>query len=230
MKTAYQVTTGGSFSGGVLPAGPLRDGITELKRELTDGYLGALTDLMFHSEQLTEADRRELDRLVSLRHTLNQSADALLERVRGRARVRVTAEWELAKQAVREQQKKLVEHHEQIAALTRELNRAAEAKGLAVAARDAVQEEGRRLSRYAEKAERDRVSKLLQKREAECDRAAKEHGNLQQQINFATLTGLKPLMEKLNELMGEEARLNHYVTGASYTTELGLVVPASRPL
>jgi hypothetical protein len=37
-------------------------------------------------------------------------------------------------------------------------------------------------------------------------------------------------MEKLNELTAEEARLNHFVTGQSYTTELGLVVPPSAPI
>jgi hypothetical protein len=45
-----------------------------------------------------------------------------------------------------------------------------------------------------------------------------------------TLTELKPIVERLNELMAEEARLNHYVTGVSYTTDLGLVVPVRPPL
>ena len=30
--------------------------------------------------------------------------------------------------------------------------------------------------------------------------------------------------------MAEEAKLNHFVTGASYTNEFGLVVPARHPI
>jgi hypothetical protein len=41
---------------------------------------------------------------------------------------------------------------------------------------------------------------------------------------------LKPLMEKLNELINEEMRLNHYVSGQGYTSALGIVVPARPPL
>jgi hypothetical protein len=44
------------------------------------------------------------------------------------------------------------------------------------------------------------------------------------------LVELKPLMEKLNELLAEEARLAHFVTGAGYTNELGLVVPTRPPI
>jgi hypothetical protein len=34
----------------------------------------------------------------------------------------------------------------------------------------------------------------------------------------------------LNERTATEARLRHALTGDSYTTELGLVVPPSRPM
>jgi hypothetical protein len=44
------------------------------------------------------------------------------------------------------------------------------------------------------------------------------------------LVDLKPLMEKLNELVAEEMRLAHLVTGAGYTNELGIVVPARPPI
>jgi hypothetical protein len=147
-----------------------------------------------------------------------------------RAREKVRAEHEVAKAAVRDQQKKIAEHHAAIAELTRDLNKANEAKGLAFAARDAAQEEQRRLSRYTEKRDVDRANALLAKREAEADRAAAESGGIQQRINYLTLVDLKPLMEKLNELIAEEARLNHYVTGQSYTTDLGIVVPPTAPL
>lgn len=124
----------------------------------------------------------------------------------------------------------LAAHHGTIAALTRDLNHAAEARSLAFGARDAAQEAQRTLSRYATKAQQEKAAELLAKREAECDKAAKTHGSIQQDINYKMLVDLKPLMEKLTELMNEEARLAHYITGASYTNELGIVVPPRPPI
>jgi hypothetical protein len=107
---------------------------------------------------------------------LNERTKKLLEGFRARARVQVRAEHEAAKAAVREQQEKIQKHHEEILALTRELNRANEKKSLAFAARDAAQEEQRRPSRYADKQAHKRAADLLAKREAECDKAANESG------------------------------------------------------
>jgi hypothetical protein len=229
MKTEYVVTNGSGFDAGMVPAGPLRPaGITE-KREPQDGYLEALASL--NSEPgANDAEKQEANRLVAQRVILNERTSQLLASFRARVRVEIAKEHEEAKTAVRAQQEKLRQHHEEILALTRELNRANEAKGLAYAARDAAQEAQRTLSRYAPKAEHAKAAELLKKREAECTKAAEESGSIQSRINFLTLTGLKPLQEALNALQGEEARLNHFVTGASYTTELGIVCPARPPL
>jgi hypothetical protein len=229
MKAAYVTVNGSQFDSGVVPAGPLRPaGITE-RREPEDGFLHALTDLIF-DRSLSAEEKQEADRLISIRIGLNDRTNRLPDAFRARVRVIVAREHETAKAAVRAQQEKLQKHHEEILALTRELNSANEKKSLAYAARDSAQEEQRRLSRYAPKGEHDKAAKLLAKREAECDKAATEYGTIQQHINYLTLTGLKPLMERLNELIGEEARLNHFVTGATYTTDLGLVVPPRPPL
>jgi hypothetical protein len=203
-------------------------GVTE-KREPDDGYLSALHDLIFEPSVSAE-EKAQADRLYAERAALNDRTNRLIESYRSRIRVQVRAQHEAAKAAVVEQQQKPKEHHDAIAEMNRELARANEKKSIAFAARDSAQEARRTLTRYATKAEQEKANLLLAKREAEADVAAKEHGTLQQQINFATLTGLKPLMERLNELIAEEARLNHYVTGQSYTTELGIVTPPRPPL
>jgi hypothetical protein len=230
MATRLTVVSGANFDASVIPAGPLEPAAVILKREFPDEIMAALCGLLSERELLSEAEEREVNLLIGQRMGLNERTNAILDRVRARTRVKVTAEWEAAKAQARAQQEKLAAHHAKISELTRELNKANEAKSLAFAARDAAQEEKSRLSRYAEKRESDKANLLLMKREAEADNAAKESGSIQQQINYLTLTETKPIMERLNELMGEEARLNHYVTGASYTTELGIVVPSSRPL
>ena len=68
------------------------------------------------------------------------------------------------------------------------------------------------------------------RREAECDHASRQSAEIQSRINHMNLVDLKPLMEKLNELVAEEMRLAHLVTGAGYTNELGIVVPARPPI
>jgi hypothetical protein len=229
MKSPYTTVEGTQFDAGVLPPGPLQPVILETKRELPDPYMEHLVSL-HGSPELSEAENSEVSSLIGERMGLNQRASAIFERVRTRSREKITVEWEAAKAAVRAQQEKLREHHEQISQLQRQLNIANEAKSLAFAARDSAAEEKRRLNRYAEKRESDKANSLLVKREAEASHAAQEHGTLQQQINFMTLTELKPIMEELNRLMGEEARLAHFVTGAGYTNELGIVVPARPPL
>ena len=228
MATQLTVVSGANFDASVIPAGPLEPAAVILKREFPDEIMAALCGLL--SELLSEAEEREVNLLIGQRMRLNERTNAILDRVRARTRVKVTAEWEAAKAQARAQQEKLAAHHAKISELTRELNKANEAKSLAFAARDAAQEEKSRLSRYAEKRESDKANLLLMKREAEADNAAKESGSIQQQINYLTLTETKPIMERLNELMGEEARLRHYVTGEGYTNELGLVVPARPPL
>ena len=90
------------------------------------------------------------------------------------------------------QQEKLRQHHEKIVGMTTELNRANEKKAAAFNARDAAQEAQRTLSRYADKQAHKRAADLLAQREAACDLAAKEAGTIQSQINYATLTELKP--------------------------------------
>ena len=229
MKAAYTVVNGGQFDCGVVPAGPLRPAGNTERREPEDGYLSALATLVFEPS-VSAQEKQEADRLLAQRWALNEQTNRLLDAYRARVRIEVAKEHEESKRAVLAQQEKLREHHERIVGMTTELNRANEKKGLAFAARDAALEEQRRLSRYADKQAHKRAADLLAKREAECDLAAKEAGTIQQQINFATLTELKPLMETLNELVGEEARLNHFVSGQTYTTSLGLVVPPRPPL
>jgi hypothetical protein len=231
MKTPYVTTGGNGFDVGVIPPGPFAPapGITDTKRELPDPWMEQLVTL-HGSPELSLAENREVSSLIGERMGLNQRASAIFERVRTRSREKVTAEWELAKAAVREQQGKLAAHHEQISELQRQLNRANESKSLAFSARDAAQEEKRRLSRYAQKGETDKASTLLTKREHAADLAAKEAGTLQQQINYMMLTETKPIMERLNQLMAEEAELNHFVTGQSFTNSLGIVVPARPPI
>ena len=67
---------------------------------------------------------------------------------------------------------------------------------------------------------------LLSKRESDAGLAAQEHGQIQARINHLTLVELQPLIERLNVLTAQEAKLNHLVTGQGYTNELGLVIPA----
>jgi hypothetical protein len=229
MKTHFVTTAGAGFGAGVIPPGPLQRETPPPKRELRDEYQHALHDLIF-SGTATEQEKELAKDLLWQRNELAKQATQLLDSFRVRARAQVRSEHEAAKSAVRSQQEKIQKHHEEIAALTRELNRAAEIKSLADAAWNAASEDRRALSRYASKREHEKADELLAKRESACDAAAKEHATILQRINFLTLSGLKPLMEKLNELQGEEARLDHFVTGRSYTTELGLVVPPSEPI
>ena len=231
MKAAYTTTMGGNgFDPGVVPPGPLQPAIPETQRQqLPDPWMEHLVSLL-GSPELNEEEQDELKLLIGQRAGQNERANAIFERVRTRSREKVTAEWELAKQAVRDQQAVLTAHHEKISELQRELNRANETKSLAFAARDAASEDKRRLSRYAKKGETEKANEQLVKREHAADLASKEAGTLQQQINLMTLTQLKPIAEELNRLMAEEAKLNHFVTGASYTNEFGLVVPARHPI
>jgi hypothetical protein len=108
------------------------------------------------------------------RTRLNERSSALIERLQARAREKIRKEHELAKAAVREQQEKIQAHHAAISELMRQLNDANAERGQAFAARDAAQEEKRRLSRYADKRQIERASELLAKRESEADHAAKE--------------------------------------------------------
>jgi phage protein D len=229
MKTAYVVTNGSGFDSGVVPAGPLRPAGSTERREPQDGYFEALSSLVF-DPGITPEEKQQANRLIAERIGMNDRVNKLLDAYRARVRVLVAKEHEESKRLVRQQQDKLAKHHEAISEMQSELNRANEKKSLAYAARDAALEEQRRLSRYATKAQHAKAAELLAQREAACDVAAREAGTIQSQINFATLTGLKPLQEALNELMAEEARLNHHVSGAGYTTALGLVVPARPPL
>jgi hypothetical protein len=230
VKTPYTTVAGTGFDAGVLPPGPLQPaGITK-KHELVDPYMAGLTDLVSQQELLSEKDWRELQQLVNERMSLNERASKLIERFQARARAKVAAEHEAAKAALREQQKKIAEHREAISALTRELNRKNDLRAQAIAARDQAQQEKRQLSRFAERREIERLNLLLSKREAAAEHATQEAGAVQSRINMMTLVELKPLMEKLNELIGEEMRLNHFVTGQGYTNELGIVVPNRPPL
>jgi regulator of sigma D len=229
MKSSLTVVPGADFAVPVIPAGPLQPpGIT--KRELVDQYMHTLSDLFFERDLLTEKEHREVMQLVGQRHALNQRATELIERVRGRAREKITVELESAKAAVRAQQEKIAKHKHEIAAETRELNRLNDAKTRAISARDAAQEAKRSLSRYADRSTHEAANSPLVKREAEAEAASQAAGASQQRINYMNLVDLKPLIEKLNELVNEEARLNHYVSGQGYTNELGIVVPSRPPL
>jgi superfamily I DNA and/or RNA helicase len=145
-------------------------------------------------------------------------------------RQRQATEHEAAKKAVRDHQKLIDRHRAELAEQTRELNRANDARAQTIAARDAVQQERRQLSRFAERREIERLNLLLTGREAEAEYATQQAGQIQARINNMNLVELKPLMEKLSELVAEEARLNHFVSGRGYTNELGIVIPSRPPL
>jgi hypothetical protein len=229
-EIARAVGSGSQFDAGVVLPGPIQEAAVILKRELSDEFMAALSEMLFARDLLTEKDRREVNNLVAERMNLNERSAAFIEKFQAQARVKVAAEHEAAKKAVREQQKKIDGHHEEIVALSRELNRRNDVKAKAVAARDAAKQELRQLSRYSERGEVERLNLLLLERESEAEYAIQEAGSIQMQINQKNLVDLKPLMERLNELAAEEARLAHFVTGQGYTNEVGIIVPARPPL
>ena len=229
MKTSYSVVPGTGFDAGVLPPGPLQPVVPETPHDLPDLYMQHLVSL-HGSPELNEEESREVNLLIGQRMGLNERTSAIFERVRVRAREKVTAEWELAKEAVRKQQKLITEHRNQIAELTGELNRSNGKKSQAIALRDEAAQEKKQLSRFAPQREVERLNLLLLRRESEATQATQAAGEIQARINQMNLVDLKPLMEKLNELVNEEMRLAHFVTGAGFTNEFGIVVPARAPL
>ena len=159
--------------------------------------MAVLSNMLFERDMLSEKERSEIQQLVGERHSLNQRASEIIERFQACTHAKVAAEHELAKQAVRDQMALIDKHRGEIGALTRDLNRVNEKRTHAFAQRDSAQEEQRRLSRYATKAEQDKANLLLSKRESDAGLAAQEHGQIQARINHLTLVELQPLIERL---------------------------------
>jgi hypothetical protein len=225
MKHEITLVPGSQFSSPVIPAGPLEVEDAAPKRELRDDFMATLSEMMFAHDLFTEKEQRVLNDLIADRYRLNERAAAFIEQFQERSREKLLREHEAAKAAVRAQQTRIAKHKEEIVALNQELNRRNDRKAHALANLTTVQNERRQLSRFAERRKIEAVNLLVTKREAEADYATQQAGEIMSRINHLTLVELEPLQKELNALVAEEAKLNHYVTGVTYTTPEGIVVP-----
>jgi hypothetical protein len=220
------VVSGSKFDSGVLAPGPLVPDTAPPKRELQDQFMTALTRLNYEA-QLTREDRAEIQLLVVARMAANARAEKLIARVVERMQVAIVAEHERAKRDVLEQQRLVQEHQDKILHLQQTLNRKRELESEAVGVFHGVQARKRQMSRFSSRAEINDINKELAAAEGKVAAASEQVGLLLSMINDMTLTGLQPLVTKLNELVADEVRLPHAVYGKSYTTAEGIVVPPS---
>jgi len=229
MKTPLRVVNGSQFETPVIPSGPTPAPAERKKRELRDDYIVMLCSLRGNVEKDSTEDQM-LVRWVFDRMAANKFADDLLQKLEAVAADKLIGEWEEAKERVREQQKKIDRHREEIARETIALNRLSEVRGKRQAEWDIAQQTKKQLGRYASQGDLDKANLWLLKCEGEVEIANQQHVMQQQRINQMNLVEMKPLMEKLNKLAADEARLAHMVLGTSYTDEYGLVHPPRAPL
>jgi hypothetical protein len=218
------VTSGGDFNAGIVPPGPIETPVLPARRELTDEFLTMMCSL--DHALLTPEEITEIRVFVVPRMEANKRALALIDRVHQRARLKVIAEHEHCKRDVLEAQRQVQQHHDKILELQQELNRRREREAQVVAVFHDAQARKRQMSRFSSARDIAAINKELAAAESKVAAASEQCGLLQAQINNMTLTGLQPLVTKLNSLIAEESQLGHHVDGRSFTTPEGLVVPA----
>jgi hypothetical protein len=105
------------------------------------------------------------------------------------------------------------------------MNHLKELEGAAIAVFHGAQDARKRLSRYESKATIAKADRAVSDANDLASAAADRVGEILSRINQMKFVELEPLIQRLNELVAAEAELNHAVTGQSYTTALGIVVP-----
>ncbi len=229
MTTRISVIPGQHFDAGVSDPGrpPMPAPATESsKRELHDPILEALCRLEPEDPKV----RAQRDFLVGERTQANKSAQALIEAELTKAKTTMIEQWEKQKELCRAQEGVIDTLKAELAQVTNDWNKAVEKKDKAGMHVFDAEQRRKQLSHFASAKETAKADAAIEKAEQAFEELEKPEADLRNRRNYLVLTSVPMANKKLNELAAREAELRHIVTGAAYTTDLGIMVPARSPL
>jgi hypothetical protein len=226
MSARITVIPGQHFDGGIVDPIPRPAPADAPKRELIDEYMAVLWKLDPDTPEL----QRLRDVLIGRRIELNKESLKLIESERVKANTALRAEWEQAKALCREQLVRIDELKAERAEAIREWNKANENKSHAEMKEWEAVERRKGLSPFASAAQIAKADDAVEKSHQAFVQSGKLEAQHRGRMNTLTLSEIPAAQRKLDELAAQEKKLRHGVTGEGYTTELGIVVRAHRPL
>ena len=169
----------------------------------------------------------ELNALILEKCEWDERADALIAKLQEEDRVRLEAEWEAAKSAVREQLQAIENTKAKIAGVEQEVYRL---ESVMAKHENAVARAKERLSElgpYASKKESLAAEEAIERAQGKCEEVVAQLGTVKSQLQHLTLVVWPSLGVELQRRTSEERRLRSAVEGAEhYQHESGLLLPA----
>ena len=169
----------------------------------------------------------ELNALLLERHELNERCDSLLAKLQAEDRVRLEAEWEATKSAVREQLQLIEDTKAKIAGVEQEVYRLETLLAKHESAVARAKERRSELGHYAAKKEAQTAEEAIERAQGKCEEVVAQLGTVKSQLQHLTLVVWPSLGVELQRRTSEERRLRSAVEGAEhYQHESGLLLPA----
>ena len=169
----------------------------------------------------------ELNALLLERSDLNERCDSLLAKLQAEDRVRLEAEWEAAKAAVREQLQLIGDTKAKIAGVEQEVYRLETLLAKHESAVARAKERRSELGHYAGKREALAAEEAIECAQGKCEEVIAQLGTVKSTLQHLTLTVWPALGTELMKRTSEERRLRSAIEGEeSYTHASGLVLPA----
>jgi len=169
----------------------------------------------------------ELNALILEKCEWDERADALIAKLQEEDRVRLEAEWEAAKSAVREQLQAIENTKAKIAGVEQEVYRL---ESVMAKHENAVARAKERLSElgpYASKKESLAAEEAIERAQGKCEEVIAQLGTVKSQLQHLMLVVWPSLGVELQRRTSEERRLRSAVEGEeTYTHASGLVLPA----
>jgi hypothetical protein len=164
---------------------------------------------------------------VSARMESNAEAESQLYAAAEKENSELVTRHEDIKRQGKEQQARIAKLRNEITDAENEFRRLNEVTAKAVGELHIAQKERQEISRYASADEVQSLEEKIEKATAKVDAAEKAAGEHLSRRNYLAMVGLKPLMEKMEELAIEEARLRARILGEAYwDPEFGIQIPA----
>ena len=169
----------------------------------------------------------ELNALILEKCEWDERADALIAKLREEDRVRLEAEWEATKSAVREQLQLIEDTKSQIAGVEQEIGRVETLLAKHESAVTRAKERRAELGPYAAKKEAEAAEEAIERAQGKCEEVIAQLGTVKSQLQHLMLVVWPSLGVELQRRTSEERRLRSAVEGEeTYTHASGLVLPA----
>jgi hypothetical protein len=227
MNTKVFAVDGRGFDGGVVDAIPRPAAAAAAKqRELIDEFMAMLCRLDPNTPEL----QHHRDVLIGKRLALNKECLKLIEAERIKANAALRAEWEEQKAACRKQQAIIDALNAELVEVNREWNTASERKSKAGMHVFNAQERRKNIDRFAAADKIAKADAAVKKAEQEFEESGQPEAQWRARRNDLVLVQIPAQKKKLDEFAAREMELRAAITGESYTSDLGIIVPARAPL